>query len=179
MLRRFGEGINRIAISISRQTNNCCDWDDHGSFAIRASRDAFQVRGGCTLIEALHGIESGMIYGKTHIRGFPDLKEIYVVIKSNVFPVKPRSNHLHSELRPATYQGLDDTERNMVNVELNSELTDCQTLGGPRLAGRPSWGGNKMPVVRLTHLADVSFGSAYDGCSSVDLDKDRAVKLIK
>jgi hypothetical protein len=142
------EDIPAIAIVSSGKGETCCDHDD----------TTYGVNGGVDTLQPLHGFDQSVTTHDSRYGGCPGLQEVFIVVKSKLWPLKQGEIHDAVTLRPATNEGLTKgqigfkalLQRKIVRVEAGHPL--------PRV-GDNIWTGSDQPTFKFVSLAPVAWGA--------------------
>ncbi|APA06063.1 hypothetical protein sscle_01g008330 [Sclerotinia sclerotiorum 1980 UF-70] len=103
-----------------------CDWDNVNPLVLAARQGAKFIRGGCTNIQALHGIPEG-IASNDMVPGSSSTREVFIVVKSECAQYAAGAMPNTLSFRPALHEGLRwDDRRVRYNWTMN---IDCINRG--------------------------------------------------
>jgi len=164
-----GERDDILAIAIVNSSRGvaCCDHDDL----------TYGVQGGVDTLQALHGFDPSVTIHDFRYGGCLGLKEVFIVVKSKLWPYKQGEIDQSVTPRPATNEGLTKGQvRHKAQLENNIALVEAE-IPLPRV-GDNVWVGENKPTFKFVSLASVARGvdpSEPDGMtiSRKDLGKLR------
>jgi hypothetical protein len=141
------EDIPAIAIVNSSKGESCCDHDDY----------TYGVEGGVDTLQALHGFDSSETVHDFRYGGCPGLREVYVVVKSKLWPYKQGEIDASMTVRPATNDGLTKGQaRFKASLERDIARVDAEiTMPG---VGESVWIDDKKPTFKFVSFAKVPWG---------------------
>jgi hypothetical protein len=141
------EDIPAIAIVNSGKGETCCDHDD----------EACGVDGGVDTLQALHGFDPSETLHNSRYGGCPGLKEVFVVVKSKLWPRKHGEIDYSVTFRPATNNGLTAGQvRFKTILEQRIARVDAG-IALPRV-GENAWTGENKPSFKFVSFAPVAWG---------------------
>jgi hypothetical protein len=131
------EDIPAIAILNSGKGESCCDHDD----------GAYGVDGGVDTLQALHGFDRNETIHDYRYGGCPGLKEVFVVVKSKLWPPSQAQIDNSVALRPATNGGLTKGQIQFGEM-LKRQIVHVRAEGPLFGVGPDVWIGEKKPRFR-------------------------------
>jgi hypothetical protein len=141
------EDIPAIAIVNSGKGESCCDHDDY----------TYGVEGGVDTLQALHGFDSSETVHDFRYGGCPGLREVFVVVKSKLWPYKQGEIDASMTVRPATNDGLTKGQaRFKARLERDIARVDAEiTMPG---VGEIIWIDDKKPTFKFVSFAKAAWG---------------------
>ena len=146
------DGIPRVAINNTGKILMCCDWDDSDSGTVMG----YGFDGGISPLQALHGIDKDVAEGNDWAwPGYAGLKEVYFVVKSNLWPLEAGQIDASVCFRPARTDGITKGQIKFKEKILEA-LKDVNQTGGPERVGEKKWIGKDKPKFSFVSLSPPS-----------------------
>lgn len=143
----YKKDIPAIAIVCSGKGEECCDHDD----------PTYGVDGGVGTLQALHGVDPSRTLHNYRYGGCPGPKEVFIVVKSKLWPRGQGEIDDTVDLRPATNDGLtrgqvplkESLTREIARVDAEMTMPGV----GPNL-----WTGYDQPHFQFVSFAPIARG---------------------
>jgi len=153
----------------------CCDLDNDGGFGL--GRD-----GGSTLFQAIHGFDDDLC-SLQEFPGFTGLKNIYVMVKSDYYPVMAGDVTQWVGMRPAVHDGLTAGQikfRKDAYTGLEKQIADIDILGAlPGTGEIKKWVGDMKPKFHFMSFCPHPFGVDNRSYDALPIEANQVNKLTR
>jgi hypothetical protein len=134
------------------------------------------VPGGCNYLQALHGFDPSVTGHDHRFGGCENLKNIYFIVKSALWPQRPRLIDPATAFRPATSSGLTKGQARYQDRLKQDRYLVLDEIELGHMGGNV-WVDERMPAISLVSFSKRTEGPEYRICDGIVVSRKEFLKL--